>query len=100
MGYLEHIGTVWARPTLKDVYLYNTFESRLQHRSWFGGQQDTSGIFDQCPTLLAGDDELANEARAVPDIIVLIILAQIQDILCQQFGLNQQNERFEKQMNN
>lgn len=69
-----------------------TFEGRLQHRSRFGGQQDAPGVLVEGAAFLAGHDQLPDEARAVSDVVVLVVSAQVQDVLGQQLGLRAERE--------
>lgn len=63
--------------------VWGTFEGRLQHRGWFGGQQDASSVLVEGATLLTGDDELSDEARSVSDVVALVVFAEVQDVLGQ-----------------
>lgn len=64
-----------------------TFKWRLEDWCRFEGEEQFLCILAECPTLLGGHDELANEACPITDVIVLVILGQVENILCQQFGL-------------
>lgn len=69
------------------VNMLPTFESRLQNRSRFGSHQDPTSVFAQGSALLVWDNQLTNEPCSVSDVIVLIVLAQVQYVLSQQFCL-------------
>lgn len=69
-----------------------TFEGRLQNRSRFGSHQDPTGVFAQGSALLIWNNQLTNEPCSVSDVIVLIVLAQVQYVLSQQFRLYERKE--------
>lgn len=65
-----------------------TFELGFQHRSWFGCKEDLLCMPGETVRFVTrGQDELAEESGPVPDIIILIILGQVENILAKQFGL-------------
>lgn len=64
-----------------------TFERRLEHRRRFEGEEEFLSIFAERSALLGGHDELANETRPVPDVVILVVLGQVENILSQQLGL-------------
>lgn len=65
----------------------STFEGRLEHRGWFGGQQDAPSVLVEGAALLVWHDQLSYEASAVSDVVVLIVFTEVQDVLGQQLGL-------------
>lgn len=64
-----------------------TFKRRLEHRCRFEGEEQFLSVFAERSALLGGHDELANETRPVPDVVILVILGQVENILSQQLGL-------------
>lgn len=64
-----------------------TFKRRLEHRCRFEGEEEFLSVFAERSALLSGHDELANETCPVPDVIILVILGQVENILSQQLGL-------------
>ena len=44
-------------------------------------------MLGECPGLFSRQDELAEEACAIADVIVLVILGQIEDVLTQKLSL-------------
>lgn len=69
-----------------------TFECRLQDGSRFGRHQDAASVFAQGSALLVRNDQLTNEPCSVSDVIILIILAQVQNVLSQQLRLCEREE--------
>jgi len=53
------------------------------------GQEELLGVLVECPTLLSGHNELADEASPVTDVIILVVLGQVEDVLGQQLALRQ-----------
>ena len=59
----------------------------LQHGRRFGGKKYLLCVFGKCSAFLTWQDELAEEACSVADIIVLVILGKVEDILAEQLCL-------------
>lgn len=74
------------------INILPTFEGRLQNRSRFGSHQDPTSVFAQGSALLIWNNQLTNEPCTVSDVIVLIVLAQVQYVLSQQFRLYERKE--------
>lgn len=73
-------------------YLKGTFVGRLEDRCWFGRQQNAVGVLAERSVLVIGHNELADESRAVSDVIVLVIFPQVQNVLGQQLSLDGRKE--------
>lgn len=71
-------------PTRKNLF---TFKGRLEHWRGLEGEEQLFSVLAERPALLSGHNELADEARAVADVIILIVLGQVENVLRQQFGL-------------
>lgn len=69
------------------VSSFCTFKRRLEDRCRFEGEKQLLGVLAESPALLRGHNELANEARPITDVVVLVVLGQVENILRQQFGL-------------
>lgn len=67
--------------------VWGTFEGGLEHRGRFGRQKDASSVLVEGAALLAGHYQLSDEARSVSDVVVLVVFAEVQDVLGQQLGL-------------
>ena len=63
--------------------MLSTFELGLQHGRRLRREQNLLGVFRQRTTLLGRHDELAQEARAVANVVVLVVLGQVEHILTQ-----------------
>lgn len=70
-----------------------TFKRRLEHRCRFEGEEEFLSVFAESAALLSGHDELANETRTVPDVVILVILGQVENILSQQLGLRKKKNK-------
>lgn len=44
-------------------------------------------MLSKCTGILAGQDELAQEARPVADVVVLVILGEVEDVLAEKLRL-------------
>lgn len=51
------------------------------------------GVLAERSVLVIGHNELADESRAVSDVIVLVIFPQVQNVLGQQLGLDVGRDR-------
>lgn len=70
-----------------------TFKRRLQHRCRFEGEEEFLSVFAERSALLSGHDELPNEPSPVPDVVVLVVLGQVENILSQQLSLWKKTKR-------
>lgn len=70
--------------------VWATFEAGLQHRRRFGSQQNAPGVLVEGAAPLARNDQLPYEARAIPDVVVLVVFSQVEDVLGQQLGLEEE----------
>lgn len=68
----------------------HTFKRRLEHWCGLEGEEQLFSVLAERPALLSGHNELADEARTVADVIILIILGQVENVLRQQFGLRRE----------
>ena len=88
---------MWSRMTSRCcVGTLLTFEGRLKDGRRLQRQDQLLGVLAERPALVRGHDELADEARPVPDVVVLVVLGQVQDVLSEQLGLRPEgrgNER-------
>lgn len=64
-----------------------TFKRRLEHRCRFEGEEEFLSIFAEHSALLGGHDELPNKTSPVPNVVILVVLGQVENILSQQLGL-------------
>lgn len=88
MGFINKMFNVSKQGwELDGVNVWTTFEGRLQHGSRFGGQEDASGVLVERSALLVGDYQLSYEASPVSDVVVLVVFAEVEDVLGQQLGL-------------
>lgn len=71
--------------------MQSTFERRLEHGGGLGCQKDAAGVLVEGAALVAGHDQLSYKAGAIPDIVVLVVLAQVEDVLGEQLGLEKKS---------
>lgn len=69
---------------------HHTFKRRLEHWCGLEGEEQLFSVLAERPALLSGHNELADEARTVTDVIILIVFGQVENILRQQFGLRRE----------
>lgn len=67
--------------------LGDTFKRRLQDGGGLERKEKLLGVFAESAALIGGNNQLADEAGTISDVIVLIIFRQVQYILRQQFSL-------------
>ena len=67
--------------------MFRTFEGRLEDGRRLQSQDQLLGVLAERPALVRGHYELANEASPVPDVVVLVVFGQVQDVLSEQLGL-------------
>ena len=61
-----------------------TFELRGEHGGGFGGQEDLLGVLGESSALVSGQHQGAQEAHAVTDVVVLVVLGEVEHVLTQQ----------------
>lgn len=77
---------------MKTTSGWSTFESGLEDRRRLGGQQDAAGVLVEGAALLAGHNQLSDEARPVSNVVVLVVFAEVENVLGQQLGLGVEGE--------
>ena len=64
-----------------------TFKLGLEDRGRFGSQEDFLGVLGEHTLVACRENELAQEAGPVADVIVLVVLGQVEHVLAQQLCL-------------